>query len=387
MKPKLFLLPLVFLFLCGCSENKKENLPENNIAVVATASWSGRPGSSLIALNDGLTLNPGEQRSRPPVVSLRPGTPWVQYEWDRDIKTGKMEIFWWADRSRVKLPSGCKVKYWDGSDFTEVKNQSGPEFREGVFNPVTFDEISTSKIRLEIETDSASPAAILEWTVPASPSSPALPAMVSAGDDRSVMIDGKTYLSARVKSAYPVKKSSWKVVSGPGRVSFANPSSASTTATFGKTGEYLLSYDVITKGGLSSSSLKVKVIDPPPARRLEVVYTNRYKINSPLWSARAKAIIVNWIPHCIRQIERTDLKTGQGGLDNFIEAAKALRGEPHGKHVGYVFSNAWVHQTIESMCIALMIDPQGDREIIAAQDLMKKTLEKWIPIVLAAQEP
>jgi len=27
---------------------------------------------------------------------------------------------------------------------------------------------------------------------------------------------------------------------------------------------------------------------------------------------------------------------------------------------GYVFANAWVHQTVEAMCIALMVDPKGD---------------------------
>ena len=52
-----------------------------------------------------------------------------------------------------------------------------------------------------------------------------------------------------------------------------------------------------------------------------------------------------------------------------------------------MFSNAWVHQTVESMCIALMVDPQGDEEIIAAQENMKTTLEDWIPKILAAQEP
>ncbi len=39
------------------------------------------------------------------------------------------------------------------------------------------------------------------------------------------------------------------------------------------------------------------------------------------------------------------------------------------------------------MCIALMVDPQGDGEIIAAQNEMKATLEDWIPKILAAQEP
>ena len=57
------------------------------------------------------------------------------------------------------------------------------------------------------------------------------------------------------------------------------------------------------------------------------------------------------------------------------------------RHKGYVFSNAWVHQTVESMCIALMVDPQGDPEIIKAQELMRATLERWIPIILAAQMP
>jgi DUF1680 family protein len=76
-----------------------------------------------------------------------------------------------------------------------------------------------------------------------------------------------------------------------------------------------------------------------------------------------------------------------GGIDNFVEAGKALRGEPHGSHKGQVFSNAWVHQTVESMSIALMIDPQGDQEIIKAQEKMRATLDDWIPKILSAQEP
>jgi DUF1680 family protein len=39
------------------------------------------------------------------------------------------------------------------------------------------------------------------------------------------------------------------------------------------------------------------------------------------------------------------------------------------------------------MSIALMIDPQGDPEIIKAQEKMRATLEDWIPKILAAQEP
>jgi hypothetical protein len=77
----------------------------------------------------------------------------------------------------------------------------------------------------------------------------------------------------------------------------------------------------------------------------------------------------------------------EGGINNFIDAANKLQGKPAGSHRGYVFSNAWIYNTIESICIALMVDPKGDAEVIEAQAFMKDTLEDWIPKVLAAQEP
>ena len=52
-------------------------------------------------------------------------------------------------------------------------------------------------------------------------------------------------------------------------------------------------------------------------------------IDSELWNQRAKTLIVNWIPHCVAMCERTDIPAmrGDGGIDNFIEAGKANRGE------------------------------------------------------------
>lgn len=125
----------------------------------------------------------------------------------------------------------------------------------------------------------------------------------------------------------------------------------------------------------------------PPVKQLDAVYAKRFSIDSPLWNSRAKALMASWIPHCIDQINRTDLTQGQGGIDNFVEAGKKLRGDPHGVHKGYVFSNDWVHQTVEAMSIALRIDPQGDAEILKAHDKMRATLDDWIPKILAAQEP
>jgi len=205
-----------------------------------------------------------------------------------------------------------------------------------------------------------------------------------AGIDRVVVLPAKTFLRG---SAGPGTSVTWTKESGPGDVSFADAKAAITTATFSAPGEYVLKLTAVNGPSTSTSTLSVRAVNTPPAKQLDAVYPRTFKISSPLWNDRAKALLVSWIPHCIAQINRTDLKVGVGGIDNFVEAGKKLRGEPYGYHKGYVFSNAWVHQTVEAMSIALMIDAQGDADIVRAHDLFRATLDDWIPKILSAQEP
>jgi DUF1680 family protein len=233
------------------------------------------------------------------------------------------------------------------------------------------------------------------------------PLAAVAGPDRIAVLPGGTYLNGwagygeppgrqrrrpgqpppAAESPGPPPHVKWTKQSGPGTVTFADPAAPVTTATFSAPGAYVLRFAADGGSATAASTLQVVVEAAGPAKRLEPVQTRNYAIDSPLWKDRAKALIVNWIPHCIDQINRTDLTQGPGGIDNFVEAAKALAGQPHGPHKGYVFSNAWVHQTVESMSLALMVDPRGDRDIVRAQERMRATLEDWIPKILAAQEP
>lgn len=244
-------------------------------------------------------------------------------------------------------------------------------------------------------------------------SAQALPAPLNAiaGPDRVAMHHGKTYLNAWAGYGQPPRRErrragapeppapasppgppptvAWSKVSGPGAVTFADPAAAVTTATFSTPGKYVLQVAADNGSTRSTSTLAVTVELPPPPVQLSPVVTRVHSVTDPFWASRTKALITNWIPHCVAQIERTDIPAGRGdgGLDNFVEAGKALRGEPHAAHKGYVFSNAWVHQTVESICLALMIDPQGDQEVVAAQKRLRATLEDWIPKILAAQHP
>ncbi len=233
------------------------------------------------------------------------------------------------------------------------------------------------------------------------------PLNVLAGPDRIVVVPGKTYINAwagygeppnrrrrrRSEPEQPTEPTGpeptvqWAKESGPGDVSFADAQALVTTASFSAPGAYVLTLLADNGEEEVTSTFHVTVEEPPAPDYLDVVHTKGYRIDNRLWNQKAKALMVNWIPWCIEQINRSDLELGPGGIDNFVEAAKALAGKPHGEHKGYVFSNAWVHQTVEAMCIALMVDPQDDPEILAAHAKFRETLDDWIPKILAAREP
>ena len=379
---------LVMLTFSQCNADTRDT--GQNMAIVAVgkislADWSG---NVITTLNDGVTdIQTGQMRIRAgqPLAPLQ--NQYVEYEWSQPIRTKEIEVFWWDWEGTLQLPQAYRVTYWNGKDFVPVSNPLGLGFSVAEFNKTTFDEVETTKLRIEIDSARQLRSSLLEWQVIQSPNSRNLPPLVKTNGDRTVMLGAQTYLTASIKSVAPIQSGAWTKLSGPGIVTFTDQDSVNAAATFSVTGEYELAYTAVKGYYRVPSTLIVKVVEPPAEDRLEVVYTKKYSIDNPLWNDRAKAIIVNWIPWCINQCERTNLTLGPGGLDNFIEAAKALRGQPHANHKGYVFSNAWVHQTVESMCIALMVDPKGDREIIAAQEKMKKALERWIPIILAAQEP
>jgi DUF1680 family protein len=376
-----------------------------NIARVATpTSFAMASENKLSALNDGFVPADSFDRSHGlyALHSLWDNegkTPWAQYEWPVPVSVDKVEIYWAVERPRpvsapgsewprMQVPASYRILYWNGSDFVPVNQPQGLGLAADTFNATTFEPIKTTKIRLEVIPEKGHPSGVLEWRVYNAGPAPALPPVIDAGVDRSVMLGAKTYLSGKVTWLQDSPKNSarWLKASGPGGVSFDDAAATVTKAKFSAPGDYTLT---LAASGTEdrSHSIAVHVEQEPPKNRLDVVYTRSYSIDSPFWNARAKTLIVNWIPHCIRMCERTDIAPmrGDGGIDNFIEAAKANRGEPHGKHKGYVFSNAWVHQTVESMCIALMVDAHGDPDILAAQQMMRDTLDRWVPIILAAQ--
>lgn len=363
--------------------------PPANLALVAKSSTSFCSGHETIAaLNDGYDpANSDDKRHGAYGNWPQQGTQWVEYQWSQPISTNKIDVYWFDDHRGVRLPKACRLKYWDGKEFRPVENPAGLGLGEHKFNATTFSEVRTTKLRLEMDSNRAS-TGILEWRVYDSGKSPNFPPLATAGTDRIVVLPGKTWLTGTVKDdgkPNPTPTVAWSKESGPGDVTFEDSRRPGATAKFSAAGDYVLKLTA-NDGQLSGSdTLRVKVVSPPPAAHLDYIEARPYKLNSPLWSYRIKKLIVNWIPHCYNKLSEPALP--EGSIENFTEAGNKLAGRPAARHRGAPWANAYVHNTVESMCLALMVDPQGDEELIAAHKAIRAKLDDWIPKILSAQQP
>ena len=382
----LWLLPVVLL-AGGPEAGSRVRPGAANIALAARPSASYVSGdTSAGALNDGLDPRHSADRSRGSCGNWpRRDTQWVQYDWDQAVSSDGVDVYWWDDRRGVRLPAAARLLYWDGGGFVPVRAEQALGAAPDRYNTLRFAEVTTTRLRLEIDGSGTHSTGILEWRVYDSGRSPAFPPLVRAGADRAVVQGGRTYLEGAVTALYGGAAVRWRKDSGPGRVTWDDPERAVTAAAFSEPGDYALRLTASEGGLRSSDTLNVRVQEGPPAGGLDPVETMPYRITSPFWGPRARAVIVHWIPHCIGRINDPDLE--EGGINNFLDAAGRLQGRAGGRHRGYAFSNAWVFNTVEAMCAALMVDPVGDGEILGAQRMIRDTLEDWIPTILAAQEP
>jgi hypothetical protein len=102
------------------------------------------------------------------------------------------------------------------------------------------------------------------------------------------------------------------------------------------------------------------------------------------WKQQVKLVTEKWIPHCVRQMEAG----GEGQeLLNLVATGRALRGEEPGPYRGAPWSDAYIYNTMEAICLALEVAPDGDADLAAAQAALRAKVEEWIPIILAAQQP
>ena len=376
----------------GAAFGKELNLAP--LAVPSANSYLSQ--ETLSALNDGFEPENSADHSHGVYATwpLR-GMNHVEYEWSQPISTSKVDVYWWdasqAPTPDAAPPKACRLLYWDGKAFTPVQDGAGLGVAANRYNTTTFAEVTTTRMRLEFEANEMNSVGIIEWRVYDSGKSPRLAPRVTAGPVRVVVLPEPAILAGTVSDR--AARVTWKALSGPGKVTFGTPKAPVTTVRFSRAGEYVLELSARSQSLSGSATVRIAAELPPEQAHLSIVEPRPFKLTSPFWRDRLRTHIVSWIPHVAAVLD--DPKTPQYGMNLFDEAAKKLAGKPARPyyrdqpawHVDEIAQEAAIYNTIEAMSLALLVDADGDAGILAAQEAMRKTLEGWIPRILAAQEP
>ncbi|MGS2648225.1 family 43 glycosylhydrolase [Streptosporangium sp. LJ11] len=136
-----------------------------NHALTATASTSYvSPWETLGAIKDGFVPSGSADHGHGAYGNWNhQGTEWIEYRWPAARDLSKVATYWFDDDQGIDLPASCQVQYWNGSAYVNVPGQSACGVGANTYNVTTFDQISTTRLRLNITSRTGYSTGVLEW--------------------------------------------------------------------------------------------------------------------------------------------------------------------------------------------------------------------------------
>ncbi|WP_265520484.1 family 43 glycosylhydrolase [Oerskovia flava] len=183
-----------------------------NVAPIATASASYTAGwNSVGALNDGADpATPSQAQIWGTWSGNRPASQWVRYDWARPVRLTGAELKFWRDSNPgtgdgVAAPDGWSLEYWDddAGAWADVADASGYGTSTTAFNTVTFEPVTTSRLRATVQANgngsTYSAVAITEWRVFADDpgTGPVVPELAVTATAQTRCVAGRAYVVVR----------------------------------------------------------------------------------------------------------------------------------------------------------------------------------------------
>lgn len=137
-----------------------------DLATSATPSASyTSPWEHVTAINDGIYPT-GSNDSQDLRWGTWPmtGTQWIELDWTTPVTTNGGAVYFLDDGGGVRLPASWTVQYWNGSAFVDVPNASAYPIADDVFNGVTFDPVTTTRMRVTLQSGQGS-VGVIQWLV------------------------------------------------------------------------------------------------------------------------------------------------------------------------------------------------------------------------------
>jgi DUF1680 family protein len=94
-------------------------------------------------------------------------TEWIEYAFDEPSRVSQVQVYWFDDTGsgECRVPVSWRVLYKDGEEWTPVETPGPYGVEKDRYNPVTFEPVTTSGLRLEVVLPPEWSSGILEWKV------------------------------------------------------------------------------------------------------------------------------------------------------------------------------------------------------------------------------
>ena len=142
-------------------------LPAPTLAFRAKLTASG--GQGLEALTDQLSPKSSNDHNTPYFHWWpKKGTvEWLQFDFGRNEKVSQASIYWFDDTGtgECRVPKSWTLLYRSGSEWKPVQNVSGDSLKKDQANIVSFADVETDALRLEIQLQEGFSAGLYEWEV------------------------------------------------------------------------------------------------------------------------------------------------------------------------------------------------------------------------------
>ena len=155
MKCRLLLAAIVFVLSSGIAGADE---------VKVSHCWRG---DSIASINDGVEPRTPRDQPHHSFWEHRGTDEWAEYHFDHARRVSATEIYWLDDTpgGGCPVPQSWRLFHRQGNDWVPVENTCPFGVEKGVFNRVTFKEVRTEALRIEVKSRPDRGSGIMEWDV------------------------------------------------------------------------------------------------------------------------------------------------------------------------------------------------------------------------------
>ncbi|WP_186315856.1 DUF6055 domain-containing protein [Catellatospora sichuanensis] len=93
------------------------------------------------------------------------GEQWAELQWSSAQTVSRAQVYLFDDNGGIDIPASWRLQYWNGSSYVDVPGASAYQRNVNQYNTVTFSSVSTTRLRVLLQSASGFSVGLLEVKV------------------------------------------------------------------------------------------------------------------------------------------------------------------------------------------------------------------------------